>query len=333
MTHNRNLKRRVRARADKTGESYTAALRQVRAGAPEATVPPARSVRLAVAQTTLYDDPRDAAALRASGEELRRLMRQAAEAGARIVHFCEGASCAPNKRIMSSTGPAEIGASDWDRFEWGVFSEELERTRGCARALGIWVVFGAVHRLSRPHRPHNSLYVVSDRGELVTRYDERLLSNTKISYMYAPGSIPVTFEVDGVGFGCALGMETHFPEIFTEYERLNVDCVLFSSTGDGLPHGGGAFAAEALGHAASNSYWVSFAVLAKHSPSAPAGIVGPQGRWVAQCPADGTPALALADISIDPADPSRPWRRTARAGIYEPHLVAGDPRSDGRNSF
>ena len=83
-----------------------------------------------------------------------------------------------------------------------------------------------------PHRPHNSLYVVSDRGELVTRYDERLLSNTKISFMYSPGKIPVTFEVDGVRFGCALGMEAHYPEIFIEYERLDVDCVLFSTTGE-----------------------------------------------------------------------------------------------------
>lgn len=112
---------------------------------------------------------------------------------------------------MSSIGPDEVGPSEWNRFEWDVFREELDRTREQARELGVRAVFGAVHRLSPPHRPHNSLYVVSDRGELVTRYDERLLSNTKISFMYAPGAIPVTFEVDGIRFGCALGMETHFP--------------------------------------------------------------------------------------------------------------------------
>ncbi|MFI6281702.1 hypothetical protein [Streptomyces sp. NPDC050988] len=38
-------------------------------------------------------------------------------------------------------------------------------------------------------------YVISDHGEVITRYDERLLSNTKVSYMYAPGSSPVTFKV------------------------------------------------------------------------------------------------------------------------------------------
>ena len=51
--------------------------------------------------------------------------------------------------------------------------------------------------------------------------------------MYSPGSDPITFVVDGYRFGCALGMESHFPEVFSEYERLDVDCVLFSSTGEG----------------------------------------------------------------------------------------------------
>lgn len=92
---------------------------------------------------------------------------------------------------------------------------------------------GSVHQLTPPHRPYNSLYVISDRGKLITRYDERLLSNTKISFMYSPGTVPVTFEIDGFRFGCALGMEAHYPEIFMEYEKLNVDCVLFSTAGDG----------------------------------------------------------------------------------------------------
>ena len=57
------------------------------------------------------------------------------------------------------------------------------------------------------------MYVISDQGELITRYDERLLSNTKLSFMYTPGSDPVTFEVDGLRFGCAMGIEAHFPEV------------------------------------------------------------------------------------------------------------------------
>ena len=53
-------------------------------------------------------------------------------------------------------------------------------------------------------------------------YDERMLSNTKLLYMYTPGSTPVTFVVDGVRFGCTMGMEVHYPELFLEYERLDL---------------------------------------------------------------------------------------------------------------
>jgi predicted amidohydrolase len=327
MTQNGNFKRRVRARAAKTGESYTTALSHIRETPPSDPGPQARSVRLAVAQTTPYVDPRSIAELRASGEEMRRLMREAQKASVRVIHFPEGSTCSPNKRIMSSTGRDPVGPSDWSRFEWAVLRKELDATRALARELGLFAVIGSVHRLTEPHRPHNSLYIVSDKGELVTRYDERLLSNTKISFMYTPGSMPVTFEVDGVRFGCSLGMETHFPEIFREYEQLDVDCVLFSTTG-ATP----AFAAEALGHAASNRYWVSFSVLAYPGLMPPSGIAAPSGEWVAQCRADATPSLAIVDIDHSPGEITRPWRRRARAGIYEQHMVT-DPRSGGRDRF
>jgi len=330
MTENGNFKRRVRARAAKTGESYTAALRHIRGTAPSDLAPQPKSLRLAVAQTTACDDPRDVAGLRGCGQEMRRLMREAHRAGARLVHFPEGATCSPNKRIMSCTGRDQIGPADWSRFEWSVLREELDATRQLARELRLWTVFGSVHPLTPPNRPHNSLYVVSDRGELVTRYDERMLSNTKISFMYAPGSIPVTFEVDGIGFGCTLGMESHFPEIFAEYERLGVDCVLFSTTG-GSAIDGPDFAAEMQGHAAANSYWAGFAVHAQNS--APSGIVAPGGRWAAQCPADGTALIAVADIDDNRGNLARLWRRTARSGIYQPHLVDDDLRSGGRDTF
>ncbi|MGK9338416.1 carbon-nitrogen hydrolase family protein [Sinorhizobium meliloti] len=327
MTQNGNLKRRVRARAAKTGESYTAARQHIRQSPGESAI---RSLRMAVAQTSLFNDPRDASAMHASGIEMRYLMEEAHRAGARLIHFPEGTTCSPNKRIMSENGPREIGPADWTRCEWNVLREELESTRKLASELNLWTVFGSVHQLTSPHRPHNSLYVISDRGELVTRYDERLLSNTKISFMYTPGKNPVTFEVDGLRFGCSLGMELHYPEIFTEYERLNVDCVLFSTTGE-TPST--AFAAEALGHAASNSYWVSFSAHAPQSVVTPCGIAAPDGQWAVRCPTNGEAAIAVANIKTDPDSPARPWRRKARADLYRSHQIDGDPRSDRRNLF
>jgi predicted amidohydrolase len=267
MTANKNLKRRVRARAAKTGESYTTALRHFRSTAGgDGKVSAAKAMRLAVAQTTLRDDPRRIDELREAACEVRRLMLRAHDEGAKLAHFPEGATCSPHKLVMSIDGPNTVGPSDWDRFEWTVVRDELANTAELAARLKLWTVLGSVHQLTPPTRPYNSLYVISDQGVVVTRYDERLLSNTKISYMYSPGAAPVTFDVDGFRFGCALGMEAHYPEVFGEYERLDVDCVLFSSTGEGKPGGAQAFATEVQGHAAANSYWVSFSVWCTAKP-------------------------------------------------------------------
>ena len=338
MTSNPNLKRRVRARAAKTGESYAAALRHVRPAQQADTVPEVTLVRLATAQVVVREDPCDRGQLRQSGRDVRELMRQAHRAGARIIHFPEGATCSPHKRIMSVTGPAEVGPADWGRADWQVLRQELAAIARLAGELRLWAVLGSVHPLTPPHRPHNSMYVISDQGELVTRYDERLLSSTKLSFMYTPGSGPVTFEACGLRFGCAMGIEVHFPEVFAEYERLDVDGVLISTGPGQTPAGTAAFATEAQAHATTNSLWVSFAMAAQHSVAAPSGTIAPDGRWAAQCPGDGHPAVAIADMdnrpeSIDIAvAKARPWRRLARAGAYDGHLVTDD-RSEDRDAF
>jgi predicted amidohydrolase len=333
VTANRNFKRRVRARAARTGESYTAALRHFRPTPPGDDVSETRTLRLAVAQTHLRQDPSDGNELRESGRDVRAVVREAHQAGARVVHFPEGAMCSPHKHVMSADGPDRVGPAQWDRFDWEVHQRELADTAALAGELGIWVVLGAVHRLTGPRRPHNSLYVISDRGRVATRYDERLLSNTKITHMYTPGAAPVTFEVDGVRFGLALGMEVHFPEVFLEYERLDVDCVLFSTAGPGTADVNDVFALEARAHAATNGYWVSCSAPAQDAVNAPSGVVSPDGQWVARCPREGVRAMVVADLGRDPDDPARPWRRTARSGVYDPHLAHDDARSGDRSSF
>lgn len=328
MTANRNFKRRVRARAAKTGQSYTTALRHFRQ-TPDVTTETKR-LRLAVAQTVLREDPRRSTELRASGNDLRRLMREAHEAGAALVHFPEGATCSPHKRIMSVDGPDKVGPADWTRFEWDVLRQELTAIAELARELELWTVVGSVHRLTPPHRPHNSVYVISDRGEIVTRYDERMLSNTKVTHMYTPGSAPVTFDVGGLRFGLLLGMEVHFPELFIEYEQLDVDCVLFSTAGPGRQPDDGLFAIEAQAHAATNSYWVSYAGPVRDTAS---GVISPAGHWISRCDETGKPAIAVADLGNDPGNFARQWRRTARSDVYHPHRVQDDRRSSDRRLF
>jgi predicted amidohydrolase len=292
MTANRNLKRRVRARAAKTGESYTSALRHFRPTPSGETVP--ENLRIAVAQSTAHQDPTDPELLRASGAEVRSLMNQAAAAGARLVHFTEGALCFPSKFVMSSLGPDEVGPADWTKADWQVLQEEIDSIAKLSGELGVWTVLHSIHQLPDA-RPHNSLYVVSAQGKVVARYDERMLSTTKITWMYTPGTQPVTFELDGFRFGLALGLDVLFPELFTEYDRLGVDAVLVSYATNGVGPADN-IDVQARGTAANNTMWVSLSVPADPQPGISSGVVDPHGQWAIRATSDAQPAIAVTDL-------------------------------------
>jgi len=146
---------------------------------PRAAAPPAASqatahatapVRLAVAQTTVPEDPTDPGTLRESGAQVRQLMRDAAAAGARLAQFPEGAITYPGKYVMSSARPGILAEADWSRIAWDVMREEAQQVAALSGRLGIWTVFGSLHPLTPPGRPHNSLYIITPDGGLLTRY-------------------------------------------------------------------------------------------------------------------------------------------------------------------
>jgi predicted amidohydrolase len=250
-------------------------------------------------------------------------MRQARAAGAAIVHFPEGA--------MSGCSKAQIKA--WDRVEWNALADELKAVADLARGLGLWVVVGCSHRLTPPHRPHNSLYVISDRGELATRYDKRFLSHTEVTGWHTPGRDACVFEAGGWRFGCALCIEVQFPEVFQQYADRDVDCVLFSAYADDAT-----FGIQAQGYAASHSYWVSVSTPTQMSHGLSSRLIAPTG----EVQAAATPLVSgiVVDL-LDEQCPrwdialnrARPWRAVARDGsIYRQRYVR-DPRSERKTEF
>ncbi|MFD9596309.1 carbon-nitrogen hydrolase family protein [Kitasatospora sp. NPDC059973] len=296
----------------------------------------ARTLRLAVAQSTVPEDPRDGEAIRGAGRQMRALMRQAAGAGVRLVQFPEGALVYPDKHVVAGRPEGGLGPANWEGAAWDVLREEAEAVAALAGELALWTVFGSIHPLTAPARPHNSLYVVSDQGRLSARYDKRFLSHTELSYLYTPGTDPLVFDVDGIRFGTALCVEANFPALFAEYEALDVDCVLLSVMVDDA-----ARTTLAQAYANLHSYWLGYALPAQYSATVPAGLVAPGGRWLARCPGDGRPGLAIADLDLDSTEPDihtalhlvRPWRRLARTGLYDGHTAADDPRSADRTAF
>jgi predicted amidohydrolase len=276
-------------------------------------------VKLAVVQDAISADVRE------NGRRARHLMREAARQGAHLLHFSEAS--------LSGYTKSQITDKNWMAYDWVCLRQELECVAALAGELELWVVIGANHRLTPPHRPHNSLYVISGQGTLLNRYDKRFCSHTELTDWYTPGLEPVIFEVNGIRFGCALCIEIQFPEIFEEYRRLRADCILLSAYSDDPM-----YEVTARAHASLNNLWISFAVPANGASPLTSSLIGPNGDI--QVKADhATGTIACGDIKPDdpqwtvPLRRARPWREEARRGIIYAERRVNDPRSQNKDSF
>ncbi|MEI8406975.1 MULTISPECIES: carbon-nitrogen hydrolase family protein [unclassified Kribbella] len=273
-------------------------------------------IRVAIAQPAICADARE------NGKKVRSLMRKAAAGRARLVQYPEG--------LLSGYAKEQI--ADWSQVDWDVVRDELEQIMALAAELRVWVVLGSAHPLTPPHRPHNSLYVISDAGEIVDRYDKRFLSNTEVNHFYSPGFDPVVFDVDGYRFGCVICVEINFPHLFSQCERLGVECLLLSAYPvDAV------FEVKARAYAAINCYWVAMSLPANTVDLMPSGLIAPDGTYASQLA--GKSELSITTIDRDdpalkgPLAYARPWRATALKGdIYRTRAVT-DPRSSDRTSI
>lgn len=261
--------------------------------------------------------------VRENGHEIRRLMTLAKEQGADLIHFPEGA--------ISGYVKAQIW--DWQDVDWQTLKEELEATKQLAGELGIWAVIGSNHPLTDPNRPHNSLYVLSNEGELHARYDKQWCSDTEVNHWYTPGQSLCVFEVNGWRFGCAICIEIQFPELFLAYAEQDVDCVLYSTYKDSHM-----FGIQAQGYAASHNFWLSLSNVADYSEVLASRMIAPNGDIQAVCEVDSS-SFTLA--TLDAKNPrwhealnlAKPWRTKARGGeIYRSRFV-DDPRSIDKHKF
>lgn len=275
------------------------------------------ALKLAVSQLHVSRDVRE------NGREIRRQMVLAKEQGADLIHFPEGA--------MSGYVKAQIW--DWQDVDWHALKDELEQTKQLAGDLGLWAVIGCNHPLTEPNRPHNSLYVLSDEGDLHARYDKQWCSNTEVNDWYTPGQSLCIFEIKGWRFGCAICIEIQFPELFLAYGKEQIDCLLYSTYAANPM-----FGIQAQGYAASHNVWFSLSNVAEHSEVLGSRVIAPSGEVQAVCEAQGSSFTLAALDSEDPRwhealNLARPWRKKAREGEIYRSRFAKDSRSEDRTSF
>ena len=91
-----------------------------------------------------------------------RQMQYASEQGAHLAHFSE--TCLG--------GYVGVDLPSFDHYDWDLLRQCTEAIADLSRKLKLWVILGSNHRLTGRHKPHNSLYVINNRGSVVDRYDK-----------------------------------------------------------------------------------------------------------------------------------------------------------------
>ncbi len=252
---------------------------------------------------------------------IRQFLKKASDAGAQIVHFSE---CA-------LSGYASTDFPSFEGYDWDLLKDETLQIMALAGELGLWVVLGSTHPLTGPNKPHNCLYLISNEGKIVDRYDKRFGTPGDLDH-YTPGNRFVTFTLNGVVCSLLICFDLRFPELYRELYRQGVQCVFqsfYNARQQGPSIHTHIMRQTMQCHAATNHFWVSMTNSSGRYSPYPSCLIQPDGVIAAQL-RPNRPGLFLGtvDLARDFYDPMTGFRELALAG----QLTNGpgpidDPRS------
>jgi deaminated glutathione amidase len=254
-----------------------------------------------------------------------RLIAQAAEKKADVVHFHE---CA-----LSGYGEA-VGTPQYD---WAELKKATKAVLEQARRSKVWVVFGSSHPLTPPHKPHNSLYVVSPAGRIVDRYDKRFCTGGDLE-CYSPGDHYVIFRISGIICSCLICYDVRFPELYRDLARLGVRVVFHSFHNARRKKSRGIWnkimRRTVQAHAGMNSMWISANNSTARLSCWPSVFVTPDGLVARQMAADRSGVMVnVVDPTIGYYDATGGCRELALKGRRNTGKAVRDGRSRVRTCY
>ncbi len=279
-------------------------------------------------------------------------MTEAKQRGAHVAHFPEA----------SLSGYAGADLSSYEGFDWDSLEQSTRDILALARDLQLWVVLGSVHRLSPPHKPHNSLYIINAAGEIVDRYDKLFCAGDADSQTgdlahYSPGNHFCVFEIEGVRCGTLICHDYRYPELYREYKRRGVQLMFHSYHAGHVPAARLAAIQAGIGvenwpynpaltlpgitmpatmhsYAANNFMWISCPNSSARESCWASFFVRPDGVATGQVPLHTT-GLLLSTVDTDEPlyDSTVAWRERAMNGVYHSGVLVDDPRSARRTQL
>lgn len=275
---------------------------------------------------------------------------QAAKArDAEVAHFPE--ACL--------SGYAGVDLPSFEGFDWSLLEAYARRILGLARESGIWVVLGSAHRLTGEHKPHNSLYIIDDRGELVDRYDKRFCAGDRSEETgdlahYSPGEHSGIFTIKGVRCGALICHDYRYPELYRGYKRRGVRMVFHSYHAGGVSSSRFAAMREEVGEnnrklnpgstlpeitmpatmiaeAANNHVWISCPTSSARESCWWSFFVRPDGVITGRLRRNVTGVL-VSELDTDEQvyDSTGAWRERAMNGVLHSGTLVHDKRSEVR---
>lgn len=276
-------------------------------------------LRVATCQFSETFRPRRNAAI------VRKYIAAAAKRRCDVVHFHE---C-----CLSGYGPP-VGT---DGYDWQALHEATESIMAEAKRRRIWVVLGSSHRLTGPHKPHNSLYLISPDGCIADRYDKRFCTSMDLD-TYTPGDHFVTFRLSGITCALLICYDVRFPEIYRELYKLGVK-VIFQSFYNASQRGPSVhehiMRQTVQAHAGINAMYISANNSSKYYSAYPSIFVTPDGK-IEQMLSRNRASMMVnkIDMSEEFYDASGPFRDSCIRGIlHSGKQVKCDPRSADRKCF
>ena len=279
-----------------------------------------------------------AADINSNRDHILAQIEQAASQGARIVHFSETAL----------SGYAGVDFPDISHLQWDQLRAASERILEAAAAHQVWVLLGSTHPLSGNHRPHNSVYVIDDSGQIVERYDKRfctgrLKPECEADLLhYSPGNHATVFDVDAYRCAVLICYDYRFPELYRDLKSRGVE-IIFQSFHNARRSQADHTAsniwkqivpATIMCRSATNHLWISATNSAQQYSCWGNFFVLPNGKLSGQLAVHETDIL-LNEINPneDYWDASEAWRdRAIRGQLHSGELVE-DSRSDNRQSL
>jgi predicted amidohydrolase len=204
-----------------------------------------------------------------NADYIKRFIVEAALNDADIVHFSEAA--------LSGYPPIDVPS--FQDFGWDRLRSETHEIMSLARKHNIWVVLGSAHYISANEKPLNCLYVISDAGQIVDRYDKSMLTGGD-SRFYTCGNHTVVLELSGFKLGLLICYDSCFPEMYNIYRHKGVTIMLHSFYN--AHHKGKTILdeiipAEIRVRASDNLMWVIASNSSGHYSSWPTCVARPDG--------------------------------------------------------